>query len=143
MTWWNNGPLFVKTCICIIQECFVLRYDEIGFGLCRIFFYIVNIFLLFHYYLPLEKGIFLHLNELESLYPIMLCASSLVQIGQEALKKKILKSRQHIFIMSFQSPSWKGHNPLVELTGILYTECFVPNLIDNGLLGLEKKMKMC
>ena len=78
---------------------------KLALGSAEFVFYIVNIFLLFHYYLPLEKGIFLHLNELESLYPIMLCASSLVQIGQEALKKKILKSRQHIFIMSFQSPS--------------------------------------
>ena len=37
-------------------------------------FNFVNVFLLFRNYLPLEKGVRLHLSKLESLHPRMLCA---------------------------------------------------------------------
>ena len=40
----------------------------------NIFFNFVNVFSLFHNYLPLEKGRVLHLNKIESLHPRMLCA---------------------------------------------------------------------
>ena len=39
------------------------------------FFIFVNVFLLFHNYLPLEKGGALHLNKLNPLHPGMLCAN--------------------------------------------------------------------
>ena len=40
----------------------------------RRFLKFVNVILLFHCYLPLERGVALHLNKLESLHPGMLCA---------------------------------------------------------------------
>ena len=38
-------------------------------GFVEIFSMFVNVFLLFRYYLPLEKGVALHLNKLESSLP--------------------------------------------------------------------------
>ena len=43
-------------------------------ALCQRSLNFVNVFSLFRYYLPLEKGMALHLFKLESIHPRMLCA---------------------------------------------------------------------
>ena len=46
--------------------CAKFRFDLVKWFLRRRFLKFVNVFLLFHYYLPLKKGVALHLNKLES-----------------------------------------------------------------------------
>ena len=62
---------------------------------------------LFRYYLPFEKGMSLHLNNL--IYPFTQgwFVPSLIEIGQVVLKKKIFKNRQSIFTISSLSPLGK------------------------------------
>ena len=58
--------------------------------------FINHVFLLFRNYLPLEKGMVLHLNNLNSLYPKMLCA----KFGwnwSSGFGKKTFKIRQCVF----------------------------------------------
>ena len=55
----------------------------------RGFFNVVNMFLLFCNYLPMEKSWALHLNKLES-FTQEYFVSSLVEIGSVVLEKKIV-----------------------------------------------------
>ena len=67
------------------QECFVPSLVEIGPMVQeKKVLDFVNVFLLFRYYLPLEKNVTFHLNKLESPSP-----KDLVEIGSVVLKKKI------------------------------------------------------
>ena len=57
--------------------------------------------------------------------------------------EKIFGFSQCIFAISQLSPLGKGHGPLFEQTtgGISFTqECFVPSLVEIGLMVLEKKV---
>ena len=61
------GPLFVKIWIQSTQGCFVSNLVVIGQVVFkRGFLNIFNIILLFHFTLPFEKAVALHLNKLES-----------------------------------------------------------------------------
>ena len=74
----------------------------------RRFFKFVNVFSLFRYFLPLEKGVVLHLNKLEFPSPKDVFVPSLVEIGLVVLKKKTYRVRQCIFAILFLSPLGKG-----------------------------------
>ena len=74
----------------------------------KILKFIFNIILLFRHYLPLEKGMALHLNKLES--------PSLVEIGPVVLEKKIFKYFQYHFTFSKLSPLGEGFGPSFEQT---------------------------
>ena len=83
----------------------------------------LSVFLLSHYYLPLEKGYPLHLNKLGSPpgSPRMICAKS-GKIGPVVLKKRIFKWPHPIFTFLWLSPLWRGPGPLFEQTWILFIQ---------------------
>ena len=62
---------FNQSGIPFTQGCFVPSLVEIGQSGLRAedFKNFVNVFLLFHYYLPLRKEVALYLNKLETTYP--------------------------------------------------------------------------
>ena len=70
-----GGPLFLETQIPFTKNvlCQVLLKFAQWF-LRRRFLNFVNVFSLFRDHLPLEKGVALHFDKLESLYPRILCA---------------------------------------------------------------------
>ena len=96
-----------------IQGCFVPSLVEIiTMVLEKQILNFVNVFLLLHNYLPLEKGRALYLNKLESPKP----KNALCQV-------------------------W-GEGALFEQTWIPFFSqgCFVPSLVENSLVALEKKI---
>ena len=84
----------------------------------------VNVYLLFHHYLPLEKdGPFYYLIEWVVL--------------------KIFKLVNVFFAISKLSPLGKRRDHSFEQTWISFTQgCFVPCLVEIGPVVLEKKIKM-
>ena len=77
----------------------------------RRFLYFVNVFSIFRYYLPLEKG---HVPSFEQTWiPITqeCFVPSLVEIGPMVFKKKIFKLLQCIFAISLLSPLRKERGP--------------------------------
>jgi hypothetical protein len=61
--------------------------------------------------------------------------------GSVVLKKKIFKWPHPIFAFLRLSPLWRGLGPLFEQFRIPCTQgWFMPSLIENGLLVLEKKI---
>ena len=101
-----------------------------------------SLFLLFHNYLPLEKGVALHLNKIESPSP----KDALLQIW---LKKAKLLLRiwfsnlvNVFFTISLLSTLGKGRGPSFEQSWISFNQgCFAPILAEISLVILEK-MKM-
>ena len=87
--------LLVKPQVSFTQGCFVPSLVEIGQVVSEEdFLNFVNRFLLFHNYLCLEKGVALHLNQLESpLSKDALCQVWLKLHGPMILKMKIFKFR--------------------------------------------------
>ena len=61
----------------------------------RRFFNFVNVFSLFRNYLPLEKGVALHMNKFESPSPNGCIVPSLVEIGPMVLEKFFLISSMY------------------------------------------------
>ena len=61
---------------------------------------------------PLEKGVALHLNKLESPSPKEALCKNLVEIGPVVLEKKIFKFHQCIFYF----PLGKGQSPSFQQT---------------------------
>ena len=105
----------------------------------RRFLKIFNVFLLFCYYLPLEKGYSLCLNTFESPSPRWF-VPILFKIGQVVLEK-IFKLPNPIFTFLWLSPLWTGTDPLSEQFRIPFTQgWFVPRGIEIGLLVLEEKI---
>ena len=108
----------------------------------RRFLNIFNIIFLFCYYLPLDKGVALHLNKLEStsskdIYAKFWWNSPVV------LEKKIFKYFQYNCNISLLSPLGEGRGPLFEQTWIPSTQgCFVRCLVEIGRVVLEKKLKL-
>ena len=103
--------------------------------------HIVNECSLFRHSLPLEKGGALLMNKLES----PLTKDSLCQVwvksGPFVLKKTISKFRKCIFTVSLLSPPPPGRGPLLEQTWVpIIQGCFVPILVEIGLVVLEKKI---
>ena len=109
----------------------------------RRFLNFVNVFSLFHNYLPFEKGGALLLNKLESPSPKDALWKVWLKLAQLFWIKKIFKSCQFIFINSQLSPLWEGRGPSFEQTWIPFTQgYFVSSLAEIGPVVLEKKMKM-
>ena len=64
---------------------------------------------------------------------------SLVEIGPVVQENKIFQCRQCIFAISLLSPVGNGRGLLFEQTYIPFTkDCFVPSLVENGSVVLEK-----
>jgi hypothetical protein len=76
--WRGPGPIFEQIWIPFTQEWFVPSLIEFGLLVLekKIFFLNFSLFLLFRYYLPLEKGYPFRLNKLEFPSPMMICAKS-------------------------------------------------------------------
>ena len=98
-------------------------------------FLILSMFSLFRNYLPLEKGRALHLNKLKS-------PSSKVALCQVWLKlaQWFLRRRFYNFINVFSL--FRNYLPFEQTWNPFTQECFVPSLVEIGLMVLEKKMKM-
>jgi hypothetical protein len=80
----------------------------------RRFLKISSVFLIFRYYLPLEKGYPLRLNNLKSPTPKDdLCQVWLI-IGPVVLEKRIFKWPHPIFSFLWLSPLWREPGPLFE-----------------------------
>ena len=77
------------------------------------FFNFVNLFSLFCNYLPLGKGVALHLNKLESPFSHECSVPSLDEIGPAVLEKKIFKFRQYVFAFFVIISPWKRAWPLI------------------------------
>ena len=97
----------------------------------------VNIYLLFRYYLPLEKiipFILIHLNSL----PQGCSVPSMVEIGWVVLEKKIFK---FVSVFRYHLPLEIGWGPSFQQSWIPFTQgCFVPSLVQIGPVVLEKKI---
>ena len=74
-------------------------------------FNFINIFSVFYYYLPLEKGVALHLTFTQGCF-----VPSLVEIGPVVMEEKTFKYCQYIFTISLLSPLVKGHSPSLKQT---------------------------
>ena len=68
---------------------------------------------------------------------------SLVEIGVVVFEKKIFKNFNIILHFHYYLPFGKERGPAFEQTWIPSTKgCFVPSLVEIGLVVLEKKLKM-
>ena len=100
----------------------------------RRFFNFVNVFLLFHNYVLLEKGRALHLNKLEFPSPKDAMCQVWLKMAMWFLRTVLnfveifSQFRNHLFFYLNKLP--------------LSQECFVLSLVEIGPLVLEKKMKM-
>ena len=79
----------------------------------------------FRNYLPLEKGVALHLNKTWIPFTQGYFVPSLVESDSVVLEKKIFKSSQFIFINSQLSPLWEGRGPSFEQTLIHFTQGYL------------------
>ena len=79
----------------------------------KYFLKFVNVVSLFPYYLPLEKGVALHLNELDYPSPKGCFVPSLVKIGPVVLKKRDFSSLSMFFLL------FRNYLPL-EKGGVLH-----------------------
>ena len=97
---WN--PSFEQIWIPITQECFVPSLVEIGPLILENFF---NLFLLFCFYLPLEKGVTHYLNKLKSPSPMdVLCQVWLkLALGFWIRRQKCENFMKTIMTHNFQS----------------------------------------
>ena len=94
-------------------------------------------FLLFRNYLPLKKGGALYFHKLEPPSP----KDALIEIGSKVVEKKIFKTCQCIFSISYLSPLENGCSPLFKQTGTPFTYgSFVPSMVEIGFVVLEKKV---
>ena len=91
----------------------------------------VNVFSLFRYYLPLEKGRVLHLNKLESPLPKDALCQVWLKLDQWFWRRRFLN-----FVNVF-SP-FRNHS-LEKGRGPSFKGCFVPSLVEIGPAVLEKK----
>ena len=102
---------------------------------------IFNIILKFCFHLPLDRSVVVHLNKFESppskdvLYHLCLKLASMV------LEKKIFKYFQYNFTILLSSPLGEGRGRSFEQIWIPSIQgCFVPSLLEIGLVVLEKKI---
>ena len=124
-----------KTWVPFLQGCFVLSLVEIG----PVFLEkLINIFLLFRNYLPLEKGRALYLNKFKSpSHKDALCQFWL-KLTNWSWDFKICKC---IFAFLLLSPLGKGSCRFFAQTWIYFTHrYFVRNLVEIGPFLLEKKI---
>lgn len=99
-------------------------------------FLIVNVFLLFGSYPPLENGVALHLNKLESFSPKdALCKVWLF------LDKKIFRLSQYIFCYLVIISPWKRAWPFIWIFNPFHPRMLFAKF-EIGPVVLEKKMKI-
>ena len=80
---------YVKPCVFFTQECFVPSLLEIGKWFWRRrFLNLGNVFLLFFNYLPLEKGVVLHLYKLEPPSPKDALSQVRLKLAQRSCRKR-------------------------------------------------------
>ena len=80
---------YVKPCVFFTQECFVPSLLEIGKWFWRRrFLNLGNVFLLFFNYLPLEKGVVLHLYKLEPPSPKDVSCEVRLKLAQRSCRKR-------------------------------------------------------
>ena len=108
----------------------------------KIFFNFVNVFWLFSNYLPLEKGGALYLNKLESPSPKDALCQVWLKLAQWFWRRRFLNFVNVFHYFVIISPCkraglfiWTNWIPFIQ-------RCFVPTLVENGQVVLEKKMKM-
>ena len=157
--------LICKTLCFFTQECFVPAVLE------KIFFNFVYVFLIFCNYLPLEKGVVLHLNNLESPSPKDAVCQVWLKLAQWFWRKIYLNfvnifslfrnylpleqrvalhlNKQARMLCAKFGWFWRIISPWTRTWPFIWTnlipfikECFVPSLVEIGLVVLEKKMKM-
>ena len=108
------------------------------------FLKVLHVLLLFHNYLPFEKGVVLHLIKLEFPSPKNVLCKDWWKLVQWFWRRKCFKNYQINFIISQLSPLWKGRGPSFEQTWIPFTQgYFVPSLVETGPVVLEKIFKSC
>ena len=108
----------------------------------RRFLKFVNVFSLFRYYLPLEKGVALHLNKLESPSPKDALSQVWLKLAQWFLRRRFLKFVNVFSLFPYYLPLENNWGPSFEQTWIPFTQgYFVPSLVEFGPVVLEK-MKM-
>jgi hypothetical protein len=78
------------------------------------FFIFFSAFLLFHYYLPLEKGYPLHLNKIESPLPKNDLCQVWLKLAQWFWRRRFFYFLQCIFTLSLLSPLGEGLSPSFE-----------------------------
>jgi hypothetical protein len=88
----------------------------------RGFLKIFSVFLLFRYYLPLEKGYPLPLNKLESLSPKDDLCQVWLKLAQWFGRRRFLNDPTPFLHFLWLSPLWKGPGPLFEQTWIPCTQ---------------------
>ena len=83
-------------------------------------------------------------TNLNPLHPRMLCAKFCWNWHSRSVEEDFFFNfRQCIFAISWLSPGGKGRGPSFGQTWIIFTQgCFVPSLVENGRVVLEKKVKM-
>ena len=100
-----------------------------------------DVFLLFLSNLPLERGVALHLYKLESPSPKNALCQVWWKLAQWYCRRRFLKILSMYFCYFLIISPWKRVGPSFEQTWILFTQgCFVPNLVEIGLVALEKKI---
>jgi hypothetical protein len=85
--WRGPGPLFEQSQIPSPKDCLVSSLIEIGLLVIRRFFIMFSVFLIFCYYLPLGKGVVLHLNNSESLLPNDDLCQLWLQLAQQVWRR--------------------------------------------------------
>ena len=109
-TQWYLVPSFVEICPVVLKKIF----------LCP----------LFRYYLCMEKGGALHLNNIESPSQKDNLAK-LVYIAQWFWRRRFFKMCHWFFFQNRYFPLWKGRRPSFEQTWIPFTQGhFVPSLVE-------------
>ena len=108
----------------------------------RLFLNFIDVLSPFRYYLPLEKGMAVHLNKLES--PSANNALWHVWLKLALwFRDEAFESLKMSFLYFIISPLVKGRGPTFEQTWIHVTQgCFVPSLVEIGPVVLKRKMKM-
>ena len=102
----------------------------------------VSVFSLFRYYLPLEKGMALHSNKLESPSPKnALCQVWLILVLW-FFRRRFLKFVNVFPLFHYYLPLEKGMASIWTNLNLITQECFVPNLVEICPVVLERKMKM-
>ena len=105
----------------------------------RRFLKILNVLLLFHNYLPFEKGVVLHLNKLESPSPKNALCQVWMKLEQWIWRRRFFVVFNVFFTISQLSPLWEGRGPSVEQSWIPFTQgYFVPSLVEIGPWKCEK-----
>ena len=100
-------------------------------------------FCYFCYYFPLEKGVALHLNKLESSSPKNALCHIWLKLALWFLRRWFFKFVNIFLLFPYYLPLEKGVALHLNNAWIPITQgCFVPSLFEIGPVVLERKMKM-